>query len=203
MNLCSRRRQVTVRIACVLLGVAAIVANCSDKGRLPEFPEYPPTAPFLEEQEQRKRRALAFAEYQRRERIKYGAKNQEENLASWLPIYNRVEMARKTRHLRDEARAEAFRQFQEQTKATWLPVQTRIFVSRETRPQREAADQEQVKQFQEETKATWLPHQTQVFVHRETRDQRELEAMIKKRREARYPSGTRLLNPDGTIQSAP
>lgn len=203
MNILARRLLAPSRIACVLLGFAALLANCSDGAGLPEFPIYPPTAPFLEEQDQRKSRALAIAEFQRRERLKYGIKNQEENLAAWLPIYNRVENARKTKHLRDEARREAFSLFQEQTTAAWLPIQQRIFVSRESRPQREAMDLGQLRQFQEQTKAQWLPHQMRIFDLRESREQRELKALIKRRTEIGFPPGTRLQKPDRTFEPVP
>jgi hypothetical protein len=203
MKIHARRLLAPSRIGCVLLGFAALLANCSDGAGLPEFPIYPPTEPFLEEQDQRKSRALAIAEFQRRERLKYGIKNQEENLAAWLPIYNRGENARQTKHLRDEARRQAFSRFQEQTTAAWLPIQQRIFVSRQSRPQREAIDQGQSRQFQELTTAQWLPHQMRVFEFRESRDQREFEAMIKRRQEIGFPSGTRLLKPDRTFESVP
>lgn len=203
MNLRGQRRLIRSGTLWVLLGLALVVTDCSNGAGLPEFPEFPPTRPFLEEQAERKRRARAIADFRQRERLKFGKMNQEENLAAWLPIYRRAEQGRKTAHLREQVRAEAFSRFQEQTKAKWLPIQTRIFVSRETQPQRQEVDMEMLRQFQEQTKAKWLPHQTRAFEHRETRDEREFQAIVKRRREAKFPSGTRLPGIDGTPRRAP
>jgi hypothetical protein len=203
MKLRGQRRLVRSGTLWAVLGLALLVTDCSDGSSLPEFPVFAPTRPFLEEQAERKRRALAIAEFRRRERLKFGIMNQEENLAAWLPIYRRAEHGRKTAHLREQVRAEAFSRFQEQTKAKWLPIQTRIFVSRETLPQRQEVDLEMLRQFQEQTKAKWLPHQTRAFEHRETRDERELQAMVKRLRDAKFPSGTRLPGIDGTPRRAP
>ena len=198
-----QRRPIRSGILWALLGLALVVTDCSKGNTLPDFPEFPPTRPFLEEQAERKRRARAIAEYRRRERLKFGIMNQEENLAAWLPIYRRAEQGRKTAHLRDQARADAFSRFQQQTTARWLPIQTRIFVARETRPQREEVDLQNVRQFQEETKSEWLSHQTRIFKRRETRDEREFQAMVKSRQDAIFPSGTRLPGIDGTPRRAP
>ena len=203
MNTRGQGRLIRSGTLLALLCLALVVTDCSQGSTLPDFPEFAPTRPFLEEQEERKRRTRAIAEYRQRERLKFGKMNQEENLASWLPIYRRAEQGRKTAHLREQVRAEAFSRFQQQTKARWLPVQTRIFVSRETRPQREEVDLEAVRQFQEETKSEWLPHQTRILEHRESRDEREFQAMVTRRREAIYPSGTRLPGIDGTPRRAP
>lgn len=199
----SRSRMLCMPVICMLAGLAVGLANCSDTVMLPDFPEFPPARPFLEEQEQRKRRAAAIAEFRRREQLKFGVVAQQETLAAWLPIYRRGELARAIQPRRNEARNEAFRRFQEQTKAKWLPIQTRILRSRDSKPQRQEIDRGRMRQFQEQTKAAWLPHQTRIFEHRESKEQREFAAFIENRRLAQFPSGTRLVGEDGLSREAP
>lgn len=203
MKLRGRKLTALTGAVLLLLGLSAGLAGCSKRDALPDFPVYAPTAPFLEEQKERKRRALAIAEYQRREKLKYGIKSYEETLAAWLPIYNRAELAREFKPLRDKERQEAIARFQEQTKARWLPLQRRIYITRISKPQRKVMDRELMRQYQEKTKGEWLPHQNRIFEHRESREQREFEAFVKKRKEAKYPRGTRLPNGGGKPRLAP
>ena len=86
----------------ILLGLwVAWAGACVQKTELPDFPEYPPTKPFLEEQEQRKRRAAAIREFRRTERLKFLRLSQARTLAAWQPIYNRISAARAAKPRRD------------------------------------------------------------------------------------------------------
>jgi hypothetical protein len=74
----------TLRWGAVVLAAAVLgLIACSEYGFMDDFPPYPPTEPYLEEQELQRKRVLALREEERRRKNRFESESREAALAEW------------------------------------------------------------------------------------------------------------------------
>ena len=186
------------RMLLVLLAMSwGTAGGCAIEGGLPDMPEYPPTRPFLEEQERLRQKAIAIREFRRRERAKYATKGLEASLAAWQPIYDRIVAARESKPEREMQRRAVLGRAQAERLAELRPILSRIRTSRETQPQRERERAAMMARAQEERVARLQPIFDRIRAEEEARARRKTEETLRERATGARPGGA------GTRRTAP
>ncbi|MCZ6473817.1 MAG: hypothetical protein O7A08_13940 [SAR324 cluster bacterium] len=103
---------------------------------LPDFPEYAPAKPFLENQERTRIRARAVRELRRRKREESLARSRAEAATEWQPVYDRIKTEQELRNdgVRERERLDFQARGQAATNAEWQPVYDRIAAARFAKP---------------------------------------------------------------------
>lgn len=190
-------RMLRVLLAVSLGAVLGVAGGCVKEGGLPDFPEYPPTRPFLAEQERLRQKAIAIREFRRRERAKYAVLGLEASLAAWQPIYNRIAVARASKPEQERQRRAVLARAQEERLAGFQPILNRIRASRETQPQRGRERAAMLARIQEERVARLRPIFDRIRAEEQARARRKTEETMRGRVAGAFPNGA------GTRRTAP
>lgn len=136
-----RSLQICALLLLVGLWSAGAVSCTRDMGSrrtadLPDFPEYAPAKPFLENQERTRIRARAVRELRRRKREESLARSRAEAATEWQPVYDRIKTEQELRNdgVRERERLDFQARGQAATNAEWQPVYDRIAAARFAKP---------------------------------------------------------------------